>query len=216
MTPLVLCLREEETVGQAAEFFLRSRVNSTPVIDDEGNLTGVLSEKDLMTTFVSLDYWQLPVRDVMKPNVITYEEDTPVRTIYEFLCRVSIRRVVIVKGGRPTGSISRATLLRWFRNLVIGKGLVGHEFVQLPAAESDPYHSKERLVETCRQLTRQAIALLRHFQQDDEDLMPYVVGGSTGMQELLYDLLAYSRYANVRGDSASKLQAMLSEGCSME
>jgi hypothetical protein len=152
----------------------------------------------------------------MKPNVITYEEDTPVRAIYEFLCRVAIRRVVIVKGGRPTGSISRATLLRWFRNLVISKGLVQYEYLQLPDPKSDPYHCKERLVETARQLARQAAELLRNFQKDDEDLIPCIVGGSTGMQELLYDLLAYSRYANVGGDFNSGLQTMLTEGCCME
>jgi diguanylate cyclase (GGDEF)-like protein len=216
MTPLVVCLREEETIGQAAEFFLRSRLNSTPVIDMEGKLVGVLSEKDLMMTMVSLDYWQLPVRDVMKPHVITYQENTPIRTIYEFLCRVSIRRVVVVKDGKPTGSISRTTLLRWFRNLVIRKGLVEREYAQVPHSESDPYHSKERLNETARQLAHQATDLLEKFQNGEEDLMPYIVGGATGMQELMIDLLAYSRFANVGGACASGMQAMLTEGNSLE
>ncbi|MCC6125868.1 MAG: diguanylate cyclase [Pirellulales bacterium] len=217
MTPLVVCLREEETIGQAAEFFLRSRINSTPVIDENGRLVGMLSEKDLMMTMVSLDYWQLPVRDVMKPKVIAYEEDTPVRAIYEFLCRVSIRRVVVVREGRPTGCISRATLLRWFRNLVLSKGLIERENAPLPLKdESDPHHSKQRLVETARQLARQSAELLERFQKDDEDLIPFIVGGSTGMQELLYDLLAYSRYANAGDRFGSGLQAMLAEGCCME
>jgi two-component system, cell cycle response regulator len=217
MTPLVVCLREEDTIGQAAEFFLRSRINSTPVTDENGRLAGMLSEKDLMMTMVSLDYWQLPVRDVMKPKVIAYEEDAPVRSIYEFLCRVSIRRVVIVKDGRPTGCISRATLLRWFRNLVLSKGLIGPETACLPAdAESDPHHSKLRLVETARQLARQSAELLERFQKDDEDLMPYIVGGSTGMQELLCDLLAYSRYANAGDHFGSSLQAMLADNCCIE
>ena len=60
----------------------------------------------------------------MRPNVISYEEDTPIRVIYEFLCRVSIRGVVITKDGRPTGTISRNSLLRWFRDWVISKGLI--------------------------------------------------------------------------------------------
>jgi two-component system, cell cycle response regulator len=214
MTPLVVCLHEEETIGQAAEFFLRSRINSTPVVDDDGKLSGVLSEKDLMMTLVSPDYWQLPIRDVMKPNVITYDESTPIRSIYEFLCRVSIRRVVIVDGGRPTGSISRATLLRWFRNLVISKGLVQPEYAQLCESEIDPYHSKERLVETARALASQSADLLRHFQEDADDLMPSVVGGATGMQELLNDLLAYSRYANVAAES--DIRAALTEGNCLE
>jgi diguanylate cyclase (GGDEF)-like protein len=218
MTPLVVCLREEETIAQAAEFFLRSRINSTPVTDEDGKLTGVLSEKDLMMTLISPDYWQLPVRDVMKPNVITYEENAPVRTIYEFLCRVSIRRVVIVQNGRPTGSISRATLLRWFRNLVISKGLVAPEYMLLPNPEDDPHRNKERLVETARQLGSQSEMLLKHFQKnvDNSDLVPCIVGGVTGMQELLDDLLAFSRYANIDDTKDPVLQSMNNESCCME
>jgi CBS-domain-containing membrane protein len=212
MTPLVVCLREEETIAQAAEFFLRSRINSTPVIDDTGTLVGVLSEKDLMTTLVSPDYWQLPVRDVMKPNVITYNEKTPIRTIYEFLCRVSIRRVIIVSEGRPVGTISRATLLRWFRNLVLGKGLVENEFMPTPDMQSDPYHSKLRLVETARQLARQAENLSKQFEEDGEDLMPLIVGEATGMQELLNDLLAFSRFAESGSEFTNGIQSMFSEG----
>lgn len=215
MTPIVVCLHEEETIAQAAEFFLRSRINSTPVVDDDGKLTGVLSEKDLMMTLVSPDYWQLPVRDVMKPNVITYEENTPVRTIYEFLCRVSLRRVVIVDGGRPTGSISRATLLRWFRNLVICKGLVEHQYVQFSALDCDPCHSRERLAETSQKLATQAAELHQHIQNDDAELSPCIVGCATGMQELLYDLLAYSRYAN-GGETEVDLKSMLTEGNCLE
>ncbi len=212
MPLLGVCLREHDTIGQAAEFFLRTRVNSAPVVNAQAKLVGVLSEKDLMMSMISLDYWQLPVCNVMKSNVIIYEENTPIRTIYEFLCRVSIRRVVIVKDGRPTGSISRATLLRWFRNLVISKGLMKHEYVQLLDSESDSHDSRERLAETVRKIIRQAAELLWHFENNCEDLVPRIVGGTTGMQELLYDLLAFSRYANVDGNVDLNPQSMLTEG----
>jgi hypothetical protein len=38
--------------------------------------------------------------------------------------------------------------------------------------------------------------LARRLETDDDDLVPCVVGGASRMQELVYDLLAYSRYAN--------------------
>ncbi len=208
MMPIVACLREDETVGQAAEFFLRSRINSTPVADAEGKLAGILSEKDLMGVLVSLDCWQNPIREVMKPNVITYEEDTPIRVIYEFLCRVSIRRVVIAKEGRPTGTISRGTLLRWFRNLVLSKGLLEHEAAAPAGEQLDPHRTQERLAETARTLALQASELQSRFQDDIDDLVPYVVGGATRMQELVNDLLAYSRFANPSAGIATALQSM--------
>jgi len=216
MVPLAVCLREDETIGQAAEFFLRSRINSTPVSNTEGKLTGILSEKDLMAAIVSLDCWQNPVREVMKPNVICYDEDTPVRVIYEFICRVSIRGIVITKDGRPTGTISRGTLLRWFRNLVVSKGLLDHQELPQADAELDPHRSKERLAETAGKLARQASELQRRFEEDVEDLVPYIVGGATGMQELVNDLLAYSRYANQAGGLTAAMQSMMLDGYNVD
>ena len=209
MTPLVACLREDKTIGHAAEYFLRSRITSTPVVDAEGKLVGWLSEKDLMASLVSLDWWHKPVREVMRPNVICYQEKTPIRTIYEFICRVSVRCVVIVEEGRVTGTISRGTLLRWYRNLVITKGLLKFEEAPEGEHELDPHCSKERLAETARELALHASRLQERFLEDAEDLVPYVVGGATQMQELVNDLLAYSRYANETVGGAAALQSML-------
>jgi CBS domain-containing protein len=209
MTPLVACLREDQTVAQAVEYFLRSRINSTPVVDAQGKLTGILSEKDLMPAMVTLECWRRPVREVMKPNVICYEENIPIRTIYDFLCRVSIRRVVIVDDGRPTGAITRGTLLRWCRNLVITKGLLKWDDTPQDQPELDPHRSKERLAETASELVRQASALQGHLHEETDDLLPHVVGGATQMQELVNDLLAYSLYANETASGAAALQSML-------
>ena len=124
MTPLAVCLREDETIDDATQFFLQSGVASTPVLGANGTLVGFLSEKDLIAVMVSPDCWQQPLCNVMRPNVISYEEDTPIRVIYEFLCRVSMRRVVITKDGIPVGTISQNSLLRWYRDTVLRKGRI--------------------------------------------------------------------------------------------
>jgi two-component system, cell cycle response regulator len=209
MTPVVVCLRENDTIGQATEFFLRSRINSTPVVDAAGQLSGILSEKDLMAALVSLECWRLPVREVMKPNVICYDGGTPIRTIFEFLCRVTIRRVVITEQGRPTGTISRATLLRWFRNMVVSMGLLGPDGGPEGDSEADPHRSKQRLSETTHELAGQIGALEDRLREDVEGVVPHVVGGVTRMQELLDDLLAHCRYANPEGGLPGAIQAML-------
>ncbi|MEN6459406.1 MAG: diguanylate cyclase [Thermoguttaceae bacterium] len=118
MRPLAACLAEQNTIAEAARFLLQSGISSTPILTADGALAGFLSEKDLMTAMISPEGWHRPVSCVMRPNVICYEENTPVRVIYEFLCRVSIRAVVITNKGRPTGTISRRSLLEWFRDSV--------------------------------------------------------------------------------------------------
>jgi two-component system, cell cycle response regulator len=212
MTPMVVCLREDKTIGQAAEFFICSRINSTPVVDVQGKLVGMLSEKDLMAAMISLNCWKHPVSSVLRPNVITYEEDTPARTIYEFLCRVAMRRLVIVKDGCPTGTISRGTLLRLFRNLVLSKGLLQGEQDEGASTYNDTHHSREYLEETTRQLSVQVSQLQLHLQDDSEDLMPCVVGGATGMQGLVDDLLAYARYADSGKSCGAYDRSIMTEG----
>ena len=210
MTPMVFCLEQDETVGNAVEFFLRSRINSTPVVGSDGKLAGMLSEKDLMSAMVSPDCWGTAVKTVMRPHVICYDEDTPIRTVYEFLCRVSIRRVVITENDRPVGTISRSTLLRWFRNMVVSQGLVkGIEGADVPQSPNalDVQRSKQRLAETARELAHHASRLEQRFQHDAEDLVPFVVGGATQMQELVTDLLAFSRYANEPATGAFSIDA---------
>ena len=212
MTPMVACLREDKTIGQAAEFFIRSRINSTPVVNAQGKLVGMLSEKDLMAAMISLNCWKHPVSSVMRPNVITYEEDTPARTIYEFLCRVAMRRIVIVKDGCPTGTISRGTLLRLFRNLVLSKGLLQDDrgdgalqtsirIIPVSIWKKPPGNCPFRFPNcncACKTTTN--------------DLMPCVVGGATGMQGLADDLLSYARYADSGKCCGDDKQSMMTEG----
>jgi diguanylate cyclase (GGDEF)-like protein len=135
MSPLGACLHENATIDEAARFLLRTGIPSSPVLDTEGRLVGFVSEKEIMAAMASPDCWQRAVNTAMRTNVIRYEEDTPIRVVYEFLCRVAIHRVVITKEGRPTGTISRDALLRWFRNWVINKGLVSQPLPCQPSYE---------------------------------------------------------------------------------
>lgn len=204
MTPLIACLNEDQTIGGAAEFFLRSRINSIPVTARTGQLAGMLSEKDLLAAMVSLECWRMPVRDVMKPNVIWYAEDAPIRKIYEFLCRVTIRRVVIVRDGHPVGTISRGALLRWFRNLVLSSGRVPQKHNVDNGEQSLPL-GRQCLIETAKELQRQA-SLLEQTVSEEANQLACVVGPATRMQELIDDLLAHSRDGNDMSDRAGMLQ----------
>jgi len=211
MSPSVACLRADASLGVAAEFFLELRLNAAPVIDRAGSLVGILSEKDLLAAMVALESWNLPVCELMRPNVICYEVDTPVLTIYEFLCRVSIRRVVITEQGRPVGTISRGTLLRWFRNLVIARGLVetpAHD----PAAHAPAVGARDLLIETAARLSHLAAKMEARSRQPETDLLPYVGGEATRIQTLVHDLLALSRSA-AEGPDEGSAREMLDFGC---
>jgi CBS domain-containing protein len=200
MSSVIAPLHADNTVATAASYFLRFRISSAPVVDANDQLVGILSEKDLMTIMLGPHWWTIPIKDVMKRNVVCYEEETPAIAIYEFLSRVAIRGVVIVNRGRPTGLITRGCLLRFFMNLLAARKVEGvaHE---VDAAANQLVermgHARvpDRIEQTVRSLAAEARDMESRLAASDGDLVPCVVGGASRVQELVIDLLAISRFA---------------------
>ncbi len=194
MSALVACLNEDETVGQAAEFFLRFRINSCPVVDGEGKLVGILSEKDILATMTEPDCWTKPVSEAMRRNVVSYEEETPLKTVYDFLCRVSMRRIVVVKDGIPTGIISRGTLLRWYSTWLAAHGrsaLPNSELADRQGASG--LTSRQHMSHAAVAIAREAATLQEALTSQRDDCLPLVIDGASRIQELVNDVLADSR-----------------------
>ncbi|MBW8883339.1 MAG: diguanylate cyclase [Planctomycetia bacterium] len=207
MTAVVAPLNSSHTVATASNYFLRFRIPSAPVVDDNGQLVGVLSEKDLMSIMLGPRWWTIPIKDVMKKNVVCYEEETPALAIYEFLARVVIRGVVIAKHGCPTGLITRGCLLRFFMNLLAARQTEG-VYPEVDAAASELVermgHASvtDRIAKTVRSLAAEARDMESRLNDSHGDLVPCVVGGASRVQELVIDLFAISRYAQDYDDEA--------------
>jgi two-component system cell cycle response regulator len=200
MTAIVAPLDQNSSTAAASNYFLRFRIPSAPVVDEDGQLVGILSEKDLMAIMLGPDWWTIPIKDVMRRNVVCYEEETSALAIYEFLARVVIRGVVIVNKGRPTGLITRGCVLRFFMNLLAAKRTNG-VFPEVDTAASELVermgHASvgDRIAKTVRSLAAEARDMESRLAASETELVPCVVGGASRVQELVIDLLAISRYA---------------------
>jgi diguanylate cyclase (GGDEF)-like protein len=177
MTTPVACLTSDQPIGDAIHLFLRSRISSAPVVASDGQLVGIVSEKDLLAAPGRADVWRAPVSEVMKTNVVCYDEETPAITLFDFLCRVTIRRLVIVKQGVPTGVVSRAGLLRWLTN---------SQTTALATAGS---------TSDAAQLQRIICGLRQHIAAIEADISAAgsnvsLVSSATKIQELTAELLA--------------------------
>ncbi|MGY8768166.1 MAG: response regulator [Pirellulales bacterium] len=106
-------LSETDSAQHASQFLLQHSINSAPVVNSEGQLVGILSEKYLLKCLVYGNRWNQPISTKTTKNIVSFEENESAEVIYNFLLKAAIRRVIIVKDGRPSGVISRGSLLRW-------------------------------------------------------------------------------------------------------
>jgi hypothetical protein len=109
---------------------------------------------------------------------------------------------VIVKHGRPTGLISRGCLLRFFMSLLAARKIEG-VFPEVDVAAEQLVQRmgnvcvNDRIAKTVRSLAAEACDMELRLGDSGADMVPCVVGGASRVQELVIDLLAISRYAQV-------------------
>ena len=193
MTSPMACFQATSTVGEAAGFFLQFRINSAPVVDGDGKLIGILSEKDVIAVLHNVDAWKMPIEGIMQRNVVCYEEDAPGQAICEFLGRVAVRRVVIIRDGRPTGVVSRGSLLRMVFQLDGGTHGLRSEGT-IPRARPHGSHQAFSRLSDCRAVCGTALPM-RCERGDDPG--PPLIDRVSKLQELINDLLTSWHYANL-------------------
>jgi CBS domain-containing protein len=115
MTRKVHTIHPEATVREAAQLLFGQRISGAPVVNTDGAIVGIVTEADI-TSKVGLDannvdQRSLRVVDIMTREIIAVEEDTPVHEIAKLLTERRIKRVPVVRDGKPVGIISRADIV---------------------------------------------------------------------------------------------------------
>ena len=102
-------------VMNAINILVKHRISGAPVIDDRGNLVGLLSEKDCMRVAVQAGYYEElggRVADYMTENVTTVESEASVLDVAKLFMENGPRRYPVVEDNRLVGQISRRDVLK--------------------------------------------------------------------------------------------------------
>ena len=115
MTRKLVTFHQGDNVVQAMGVLLDKKISGAPVVDDAGNLVGVLSEVDLMEVIIQDSYYdeaQGIVGDYMRTPVDTIDPDMDIYTLAEKFIKEHRRRYPVVSNGKLVGQISRRDVLR--------------------------------------------------------------------------------------------------------
>jgi len=108
-------VRPDDRVYQAVQVLLKYGISGCPVIDNNRQLVGILSEKDCIQALMRAVHDRMPpscVSDVMSTEVTTISEDTHLMNIAHIFITRPIRRLpVLTTSGELIGQVSRRDLL---------------------------------------------------------------------------------------------------------
>ena len=122
MTKHLVTFRPEDSVFYAMDVFLDRNISGAPVVNDRGELVGVLSEVDVMQVVIQGSYYDETegiIADYMKSPVDTVAPDLDIYSLAERFVKEHRRRFPVVRDGKLVGQISRRDVLRAMREFVV-------------------------------------------------------------------------------------------------
>lgn len=120
MTPDVISFTPDTDVHNAIDTLLKHQISGAPVLDDAGNIVGVLSIKDCLKVAFSASYHQEPagrVSDIMSSPAHMIDADSDIVEVAEHFLNSQYRRFPVARDGRLVGVISRYDVLRALADL---------------------------------------------------------------------------------------------------
>lgn len=113
--PRPITLTESDNVARAVELMRQHRFGSALVLDEQGALTGILTERDVCRRLASRKEpleW-IPVREVMTKNPQRLTEEDTIARALNHMAVGGFRHIPVVRGGAPVGFVSIRGILTY-------------------------------------------------------------------------------------------------------
>lgn len=137
MTRDVITVNPSTTVQEIARLLLDRRISGVPVVDDGGELLGIVTESDLVLKVSGphipphiellggVIYLEKPhemkehlrkamgvtAEEIMSGEVVTVEEDMPVREVADMMVSRRVNRLPVLSNGKLAGIITRHDII---------------------------------------------------------------------------------------------------------
>jgi CBS domain-containing protein len=142
MNANVVTVADTMDLREVAKILVEERISGAPVVDEMGNLVGVISQSDLVEYELATErelteeapFYRQPyddalhpsrgfqieelpadtVKDVMTPYLIIIGEDTPIREVAERMAQCGVHRVIVADEDQQIrGIVTSLDVLRW-------------------------------------------------------------------------------------------------------
>ena len=120
MAANLVTLSPDTEILRAITLLIEHRISGAPVVDERGNLVGVLSGQDCMRVALNAGYHDEHggrVAEFMSDKVETIDAETSILELAEKFINARFRRYPVLEDNRLVGQISRRDVLRALQTL---------------------------------------------------------------------------------------------------
>ena len=121
MTQNVVTVHKDLNIYKAIDKLLHHHISGTPVIDDSGNMVGILTEKDCLRIMANGSFHEMPsgpASRYMSEDVKTVALGTDIFVVADLFLKNHFRRIPVSESKKLVGQISRCDVLAAVKDIV--------------------------------------------------------------------------------------------------
>lgn len=125
MTRDIITVKKDYTIRKLIDTLQNNNITGAPVVDDKGELIGIVSVKDVIKAVSSLIKVQLSIEEIkemrgkfnwvegiMTSEVISVSADSEILDVFKVMVEKHIHRVPVMEKGKMVGIISASDAYR--------------------------------------------------------------------------------------------------------
>ncbi|MHC4211748.1 MAG: CBS domain-containing protein [Planctomycetota bacterium] len=118
MTNNVATASRDTDIYQAVKTMVDKNITGLPVLNDDGSLAGVITEKDALKLLYDIENDNhRNVEDYMSKGIVSFNDNDSLIDITDCLIKNNFRRVPIMSKGKLAGIISRKDIIAYILKL---------------------------------------------------------------------------------------------------
>ena len=121
MTTKLVKLNPEQDVFQAVSLLAKHKISGAPVVDIDGRLLGMFTERCCLEVLLAATYESLPSSEVgsfMIEDPVWIEENMLLFSVAQMFISQPIRRLPVLRDGKLVGQVSRRDVIRHAEKLI--------------------------------------------------------------------------------------------------
>jgi len=111
MTTKVVKVEANTPVKEICRILISHKVSGVPVVDEENNLLGFVSERDIISKVGEQGFLNKRALEVMNKDVIAVEKNASSEEVMQIFINKPYRYIPVIKKGKLVGIISRKDLI---------------------------------------------------------------------------------------------------------